>query len=117
MPQHRRLSPAQRDALFVLVEVGKQPGGGRVEASKRSSTLEPRPNVNMITASSLARFGLARCIDPDLERGYTIDHGFQRGVVCIYKFEVTAAGVAVYTGGMDDFDTHTKTWRPDAVTA
>jgi hypothetical protein len=60
------------------------------------STMEPRPNVNYIAAWSLARKGLARRIDADVERGYTIDHGFQRGIVCSDKYEVTAAGVAVW---------------------
>jgi hypothetical protein len=119
-----RLTPAQRDALHVLVKAAEPPGGGRVEASKRSSTLEPRPNVNVRAGTALARFGLARMIDPDVERGYTIPSGVSRGMVCDYKFEVTAAGVAVY-GAMDDFDTRLKTWRgkpaipwrPDVVAA
>lgn len=116
MPRDR-LTPAQRDALYVLVEACAPPGGARVDASKRSSTLEPRPNVNVRAGTALARFGLARMIDPDVERGYSIDSGVPRGMVCDYKFEVTAAGVSVYALGMDDFDTRRRTWRGDAIAA
>jgi hypothetical protein len=70
-----RLSPGQKEALSVLVMAG-----GRVEAGKRRSTREPRAYVNQRAASSLVQLGLACCIDPDLERGYT------------HKYEATEAG-------------------------
>lgn len=40
--QRCKLTPAQAEALQVLVKVAESPGGGRVEASKRKSTLTPR---------------------------------------------------------------------------
>jgi len=82
-----RLSPAQHDALSVLATAG-----GRVEAGKRRTTRQPRAYVNQRAANSLVRLGLARCIDPDLERGYVLDSGVPRGMVCTYKYEATAEG-------------------------
>ena len=86
-PGIARLTSAQKEALSVLVTAG-----GRVAAGKRRSTHEPRPYVNERAANSLVRLGLARCIDPDLERGYAVDSGVPRGMVCTYKYEATAEG-------------------------
>lgn len=97
------LTKAQSEALRVLaIGVAGRPGASRVRASKRKSCLAPRANVNMIAASSLSRLGLARCIDPDLERGYAIDHGFQRGLVCSYLYEITAEGIEVWQAKESD---------------
>jgi hypothetical protein len=90
-PRAGRLSTAQQDALSVLVTTG-----GRVEAGKRRSKREPRAYVNQRAADSLVRLGLARCIDPDLERGYTLDSGVPRGMVCTYKYEATDNGRQVH---------------------
>lgn len=86
-PSTGRLSSAQNEALSVLVRAG-----GRVQAGKRRSAHEPRPYVNQCAANSLVRLGLARCIDPDLERGYTLDSGVPRGMVCTYEYEATVRG-------------------------
>lgn len=93
----KRLTKAQQEALSVLAQVGS-----RVDGSKRKSTMEPRPNINVRAGTTLAHLGLARMIDPDIERGYTVDHGFQRGIVCSYKFEITRSGIAVFEGGKDE---------------
>lgn len=52
-----KLTRAQRETLLVL-----NGGGGRVQASKRMSSLGPPRNVNYLAGASLQRLGLARCI-------------------------------------------------------
>lgn len=90
-----KLTRAQAAALDVLVRAAEKPGGSRVRGSKRRSELLPIPNVNMIAARSLVDMGLARGINPDFERGYVIDHGYTRGMVCEDEYEATAAGIVV----------------------
>lgn len=93
-----KLSKAQREALEVLVKVAEPPGGGKAEASKRRSTLEPRPNVNMIAAQSLASKGLARRYDRAFERAGMGIPTHDVGIICQDEFAVTSAGVAVWAG-------------------
>ncbi len=81
------LTEPQKDALLVLE------AHGRTRASKEASSLTIA-RVNHRAAQSLEEKGLARGINPDVERGYVIDDP-TRNYVTQDEYLLTDTGLAL----------------------